>query len=149
MRRCLIWLFALLVSFLIFSHFTAVDDELEESEEEPESNKSLAIKTIVLWTSRYGKADWKLNYKSDLFKNCPEQRCKFVQKREMDTKNIHQYDAFLFYQSDLNRYRPIKRYPHQIYAFVSQEAPLPHQLKTYNHYDNFFNYTCRFKSILM
>lgn len=151
MRRVLIRLFVILVGYVILCIYVANNDEIEERPHKIKSikpiEKSSMNKTIVLWTVRYRKADWGLDYKSELFKNCPEPRCKFILGNETVLNSIDQYDAFLYYVS-ARRFRfskPIKRYPHQIYAFVSQEAPQKHHLKAFNiNYNNFFNYTSEF-----
>lgn len=111
-------------------------------------NKS-AVKTIVLWNDRNGIVDWKISENS--FKSCPEKRCKFVLGQDVVHQNLSDYDAFLFHASGNQlksmKTQPSKRYPHQIYAFVSQEAPGSFQDIVYRKFSNFFNYTSEFLMI--
>lgn len=163
MNCCLIWisikLFLVVVIFSVLitlysvsSIEELVDDKLllrrKLNSIRDAINKS-AVKTIVLWNDRNGILDWKLG--ENPFKSCPEKRCKFVLGQDVVHQNLSEYDAFLFHPSGNTlktmRSRPSKRYPHQIYAFVSQEAPLSFQDTIYRKFSNFFNYTSEFLMI--
>lgn len=108
------------------------------------------LKQIVLWSHKYKTITWGVGFGQKVFKNCPETRCQTVRKSDTVHKNLSQYDAFLFhgYMRDFSTYTPLpkKRYPHQVYIFVSSEAPRgAHQVRFYKDFrHNFFNYTSEF-----
>lgn len=150
-RFSLILCSVLFYSLILLNSFITID-EIEETDEEPPISVESTTKTIVMWSTRYGKAHWKPGYirKWEPNKECPERRCKFVTRQNVEHRNLAQYDAFLFYGSyvDINSFEPLpaERFPHQIYGFVSQETSLPDKLTISNNFYDFFNYTSEFES---
>lgn len=89
------------------------------------------LKVIVLWTNYSRAVNWHVPAVNgpEFFKSegCIETRCKIVVTTERYNHPATDYDAFLFNAKEVSKKKqnslPKIRLPHQIYVFVSKEAP--------------------------
>ncbi|KAL6427436.1 hypothetical protein ACFW04_008756 [Cataglyphis niger] len=107
-----------------------------------EEYREKGIKTVLLWNTMFGRKDFYFG-KGDIFRNCPINKCKIVNKR--DYLNIEDYDAILFHGNELDKYDvPSKRDMKQFYVYVNLESPANRAIP-YKYYEDYFNLTMTYR----